>query len=155
MKNKPVKRHLSLQPFSREHHQGLLLCWKIRQGFKKSVAAERIKHYTDWFWKEHLLAHFKAEELSIFPILPVENSLVQQALTEHRRLQQLFEDTADIVRSLQSIAKELDEHIRFEERVLFNEIQQVATPEQLQTLENHHHHNPEFFEDWPDPFWVL
>ncbi len=154
MKNKPVKRHASLQPFSREHHQGLLLCWKIRQGFNKSIPPERIKQYTDWFWKQHLLAHFKAEELSIFPLLPAENSLVQQALKEHKRLQQLFETTEDISTSLQLIAKELDEHIRFEERVLFNEIQQIATPDQLQTLENHHHKSPESFEEWHDPFWV-
>jgi len=28
--NQPIKRHVALQPVSREHHYGLLLSWKIR-----------------------------------------------------------------------------------------------------------------------------
>src|SRR5690606_10923423 len=29
---KPIKRNKDLQPFSRDHHHSLLLCWKIRTG---------------------------------------------------------------------------------------------------------------------------
>ena len=36
-KNKPIKRHKAIQPLSREHHQGLLLCWKIGKGFEKGI----------------------------------------------------------------------------------------------------------------------
>lgn len=41
--SQPIKRHPSLQPLSREHHYGLLLSWKIREGFKREVPPERIK----------------------------------------------------------------------------------------------------------------
>ncbi|CDF79955.1 hypothetical protein BN863_22430 [Formosa agariphila KMM 3901] len=32
---KPLKRHKSLQPLSRDHHHGLLLAWKIRADLRK------------------------------------------------------------------------------------------------------------------------
>src|SRR5690606_36276296 len=66
---KPIKRDENIQPFSREHHHGLLLSWKIKTGFKKNLELERIKRYTDWFYKNQLLPHFEAEEKYLFPIL--------------------------------------------------------------------------------------
>ena len=39
---------------------------------------------------------------------------------------------------LDLIEEELEQHIPFEERILFNEIQQRATPEQLIGIEKHH-----------------
>ena len=41
----PIKRSEFLKPISREHHHGLLLCWKIRAGLKKGIEPERIKLY--------------------------------------------------------------------------------------------------------------
>jgi len=35
----PIKRHNSLQPLSRDHHDGLLLKWKINKGISKGVEA--------------------------------------------------------------------------------------------------------------------
>ena len=52
---KPIKRNKSIQSISREHHHGLLLCWKIRQGMKKNIEPQRIKVYVDWFYNEYIL----------------------------------------------------------------------------------------------------
>ncbi len=41
--SKPIKRSVALKPLSREHHHGLLLSWKIREGFNRNVEIERIK----------------------------------------------------------------------------------------------------------------
>ena len=35
-KKTPIKRHDALKHFSRDHHFGLLLVWKIREGVKLS-----------------------------------------------------------------------------------------------------------------------
>lgn len=148
--NQPIKRHPSLQPVSREHHFGLLLCWKIRQGFRLDISPERIKSYSDWFWKNHLMAHFEVEEKYIFSVLPADDPLIIQAFSEHHRLKKLFESD-DIPESFRLIEQELDQHIRFEERVLFNKVQQVATPEQLQLIEENH--NTPFDDNWEDEFW--
>lgn len=150
-KSKPIKRDSSLQPLSREHHHGLLLCWKIRQGFKKDIDANHIKKYCDWFWKNHLKPHFETEENELFIILNPDNENLKRALTEHRRISRLFESENDLVKTLSAIEEELENHIRFEERVLFNEIQKVATKEQLASLQIVE--SKSFEDNLTDPFW--
>lgn len=150
--NKPLKRAVELQPFSREHHHGLLLCWKIGKGLRNGVENERIKKYVDHFYEHSLLQHFEDEEKYVFPILGSENELVQQALTEHRRLLRLFTEITDVRKSLSKIEEELNAHIRFEERILFPEVQKVASEEQLQAIEQHHQEIPAC-ENWDDEFW--
>ncbi|WP_027124748.1 hypothetical protein [Gelidibacter mesophilus] len=153
MTQKPLKRHKALQPISREHHHGLLLSWKIRSGFSKNVEAERIKIYADWFFKNHLIPHFELEETHIFSIMDGSNELVKRALAEHRRLKRLFADTEDIEKSLHKIEEELEQHIRFEERTLFPEIQKVATEEQMAHIAEVHHEEG-FVDKLDDEFWV-
>lgn len=149
--NKPIKRHESLKSISRDHHFGLLLCWKIRQGLLRNIVLDRIKKYTDWFYEAHLKEHFDLEEKYIFSVLPQNAKLVKRALAEHRRLARLFEDETNVLKSLNSIEEELDLHIRFEERVLFKAVQEVASEEQLQLIEEVHQHKE--LDDWDDEFW--
>lgn len=153
MKPKPLKRHKALQPLSREHHHGLLLSWKIRTGFSKNIEIERIKTYADWFFNNELIPHFELEEAHIFPLLKADNELVKRALAEHRRLKRLFNDEKDIERSLHKIEEELEQHIRFEERILFPEIQKTATEAQLALIEDIHHEEG-FVDNVSDEFWI-
>ena len=151
--NRPLKRVLELQPLSHDHHHGLQLCWKIRTGFSKQIEVERIKKYADWFFTNHLVPHFELEEEYIFTILDPKNELVKQALTDHRRLKRLFSQNTDLEKSLGRIEEELEKHIRFEERVLFPEVQTEATAEQLAEIAKIHNHEV-FVENNEDPFWT-
>ena len=151
-KPRPIKRHDALKPLSRQHHFGLLFSWKIRKGFAKDIEIKRMQKYADWFYKTEIMPHFNAEEKHIFTILDNENEMIKRALKEHQRIKRLFKDTKDPKNSLSLLEKELQAHIRFEERILFNEIQKVATPAQLETIEKLH------IDDTPkpeynDPFW--
>lgn len=148
----PVKRNAALQPLSREHHHALLLCWKIKYGFAKDIAVERIKAYADWFYQNHLAPHFELEEKYIYPILGGGNALIQQALEEHRFLEDLFSDTSNLEKSLKQIQIELEKHIRFEERIIFNEIQTAATPSELDRIERAHS-DERFVDNLSDIFW--
>ena len=62
----PIKRHQALVSFSKEHHFGLLLVWKIRQGLANAVSAERISRYVLFFFNEDLKFHFREEEELLF-----------------------------------------------------------------------------------------
>lgn len=146
------KRNIALQSLSREHHHALLLCWKIKMGFSKGVSIERIKAYSTWFYKNHILNHFEMEEKFIFPILGNQNELVLQALKEHKILLALFEDNITVENSLRQIQIDLTKHIRFEEQILFNEIQEKASQDQLNYLQKIHN-NHEFEENVIDVFW--
>ncbi len=149
----PIKRNENLKAISREHHHGLLLSWKIRNGLKKQVDPIRIKKYVDWFYNSELLPHFELEEKYVFTILDKDHEMVKKALTEHRRLKRLFESQTDVMRNLTLIEEELESHIRFEERILFSEIQQVATDEQLDQI-NSVHTEEKFVDNLTDPFWL-
>jgi len=148
----PIKRIEALKPLSREHHYGLLVCWKIRTGIKKGIALDRIKKYINWFWGEYLQHHFEIEEKYIFPVLGNKHSLIIQAKKEHQLLKKLFEDETDLNNSLNKLEQELQKHIRFEERVLFNEIQKVATTKELEIISEKHY--APIQDNWSDEFWV-
>jgi hemerythrin-like domain-containing protein len=152
MKNKPLKRHKALQPLSREHHHGLLLSWKIRTGFSKNIEPERIRVYADWFFENHLIPHFEVEETHIFTILETNDKLIKKALADHRRIKRLFAETEDDAKTLSKIEETLEQHIRFEERVLFPEIQQVATEAQMSLIEEIHQEEG-FIDKLDDEFW--
>jgi len=130
----------------------LLLCWKIKTAIKKNVDAAGIKKYADWFYRFYLLRHFQMEEKFVFTILGNENELVKKAISEHRRISQLFDDTTEIPKNLILIKDELESHIRFEERILFNEIQKNATAEQLQFIQINHP-GEKFADNVSDMFW--
>jgi len=151
-KKKPLKRHAALIPFSREHHHSLLLGWKIRKGLDKGVSVERIKKYTDWFFENHIEPHFEEEEKYVFPVLGDEHPQIKKVLAEHRRLKQLFNKKKDIEKSLYHIEEELDRHIRFEERELFQLIQKEATSSELQKIKDIHTEH-DFIDNTSDEFW--
>lgn len=74
-------------------------------------------------FEHHIHPHFEMEETHLFPILGNSSPLIKKARAQHQRLRRLFNDINDIEKSLSLIEEELERHIRFEERVLFNEIQ--------------------------------
>lgn len=111
-----------------------------------------MKIYSDWFFKNHVLPHFKIEEKYLFPVLGEDHDMVKRALAEHRRLERLFRDEKDSVRSLNLIEEELELHVRFEERELFNEIQRQANPQQLEVILEVHK-DERFQENTKDEFW--
>lgn len=149
----PIKRHNALQPFSRQHHFGLLFSWKIRKGLSNNIPLDRLMKFAAWFYKHEIEPHFDDEEKYLFPILEPGNELVERALKEHRRIKRLFNDKKNPERTLHRLEEELDAHIRFEERTLFNAIQKVATPEQLVKIEEIHDDLLNEHLDYDDPFW--
>lgn len=152
MKLKPQKRHKALHSLSREHHHGLLLSWKIRSGFSKNIAISRIQTYTNWFFKTYLIPHFELEERYIFSVLGADNEFVKKALEDHQYIKFLFLEAETSVKKLSNIEQELEQHIRFEERILFPEIQKIATEAQLLYIEKNHQ-SKDFIDNLEDEFW--
>lgn len=88
-----------------------------------NINPKRIKDYVDWFWISQLKDHFILEETYVFPLLGNNHPLIKKALSEHNKIQNLIEDSSDIITSLYALEEVLEAHIRFEERILFQEIQ--------------------------------
>jgi len=155
----PIKRHEALTAFSKDHHFGLLLVWKIRQGLNKSVDTERISNYVLYFFDEDLQHHFVEEEKLLFNKLAPNDALCQQAQKEHTLLaayvEKLRSDRSN-EKLLVQFGELLEHHIRFEERVLFNYLQNKLTESDLQFVEASHQNHSDIIESgWNDVFWVL
>jgi hemerythrin-like domain-containing protein len=153
-----MKRHESIVALSREHHFGLLFCWKIRQGIKKQVLTERMRPYVQYFWGTHLQQHFEEEQTLLFATL--KDSLCEQAISEHKHIRQLVEAIAQAetvqVSELNLLADALDNHIRFEERTLFPHLEKQLSDAKLTDLGKRlqqSHQVPEK-DDYPDEFWA-
>ena len=147
-----MKRHEALVQLSRDHHFGLLLCWKLKEGLKKDIAPERMSKYIGLFYLQNLKPHFAEEEESLFPLLGNEHPLIAEAITEHRRFEKMIADGFHHQDQIQNFRDLLELHIRKEERQIFPAIEEHATIEELETLLKIDH--PALKEpDYEDQFW--
>ena len=153
----PIKRHPAIVSFSKDHHFGLLLVWKIRQGLDKAVNAERIGNYVCYFFKEDLEKHFKEEEQLLFQKLPNDDVLRKQAEADHKTIYKLVNSISENKHDsnlLSQLANELEKHIRFEERELFNHLQTKITAEDLEIIGKRFSNNGNAIDEkWEDVFW--
>ena len=154
---KPIKRSKQLAPLSREHHDGLLFAWKIRQGIANHTPLEDLRGYTMWFWRHHVKPHFFQEEKILLPHIPEDHPLRHRLIEEHEHIRELIlglDDEAD-KRTLHILCDLLDKHIRFEERELFVYLEKNLEPGKLneifELLEKHPVHCES---EWKNEFWV-
>ncbi len=156
METKPLKRNENIVKLSRDHHAGLLFCWKIRQGVKFHVEKNRMARYVKYFWDHHFSTHFREEEEFLFA--PVKNDEVQKAIEDHQKIKIFIDKIAvsgmekeeDV---LLELADTIDDHIRFEERVLFPQLQEELSDEQLQKIGEQIVDQP-LTDNYEDHFWV-
>ena len=155
----PLKRHQAIVSFSKDHHFGLLLVWKIRHGLNSAVDPRRISNYVIYFFKEDLAKHFREEEQFLFSKLADNDVLRKQAEAEHLVIYDLIaaieENKYDAI-LLKQLADKLEKHIRFEERQLFIHLQNTISSAELESLENRFSNNSKAIEEkWEDVFWEV
>jgi hemerythrin-like domain-containing protein len=151
----PIKRSRELAPLSREHHEALLLGWKLRQGIRYNTEASLMGRYTQWFLQHHLEEHFAKEEEGFARILPGTHPMIVRMKADHATIKSQVSSLANNASymALEELAQKITDHVRFEERELFPLIEQTATPEQLQSILEHGSKNPSSVE-WNQEFWV-
>jgi hemerythrin-like domain-containing protein len=155
-----MKRDASLLELSRDHHHGLLLGWKVRQGLKAKVDVKVIAEYIQYFANEALIDHFKEEEEILLKYLPADDTFKERTLREHGDILcrvQLLDEPANInPESLLGIAGLLDLHIRFEEREFFPYLEQKLSADELNEvgLAIKEIHTP-FNDSFSNEFWKV
>ncbi len=142
----PIKRHKCLAPLSRDHHRGLILAQLIKKDapdYKDLPKTNSDKvEYTISFYKNELVKHFTKEEEILYPGVKNKSDeideLFEEIISEHKKIKQLVlqlessENKDDILNELGVL---LELHIRKEERVLFEKIQNLLSDEELKQLE--------------------
>ena len=126
-------------------------------GLNAHISPERISNYVLFYFHESLIHHFKEEEELIFTKLSVDNPLRKQAEAEHAFIYSLVDRIQEDKKNtslLDHFAETLKNHIRFEERILFNQLQQVLTPAQIVEIISQTSDRPEDCDlKWKDKFW--
>ena len=156
----PIKRDPRLIWLSRDHHDGLLIGWKIRQGIAYKVATARIVDYVLDAFAAELEPHFAEEEDLIFSRLDRSDALRARAEEEHAAIREMMAklktSEVDAAAVLLKFADILQAHIRFEERILFPHIEKVIPVQDLDAigrqLEDDHANKTAI--NWPDAFWM-
>ena len=135
MKTKPIKRSEHIMKLSKEHHFGLLFCWKIRQGLKRE------------------------EETILFS--PLKDELVRKAIEDHKQIKHILnalqESSAhDAKQKLLHLANLVDNHIRYEERELFPHLEKMLSDEQLEKIGKQLDalQPSPLTDDFGDQFWI-
>jgi hemerythrin-like domain-containing protein len=153
---KPIKRSKQLTPLSKDHHDGLLFAWKIRQGLKNGADIKLIAEYVQWFWKNHLEEHFREEEQILAPHIPADNELLKQMFDEHENIEAMIHINENIPDGimLADLAQAIDDHIRFEERVLFPYAEKIILEQELNLIYEQLPKEKAECEKWEREFWV-
>jgi hemerythrin-like domain-containing protein len=153
---KPIKRSKQLTPLSKDHHDGLLFAWKIRQGLKNGADIKLIAEYVQWFWKNHLEEHFREEEQILTPHIPADNELLKQMFDEHENIEAMIHINENIPDGimLADLAQAIDDHIRFEERVLFPYAEKIIPEQELNLIYEQLPKEKAEREKWEREFWV-
>jgi hemerythrin-like domain-containing protein len=156
MTNKtPIKRNENIVKLSRDHHASLLFCWKIRQGIKHHIDLDRMINYVRYFWTQHFAPHFGEEEAFLFA--PLKDDKVQRALDDHKQIKASIETMdrlgiQDREGKLLQLADMVDEHVRYEERILFPHLELSLSDEQLTQIGTQISDEP-LLDTYQDAFW--
>ncbi len=158
-----ILRHLTLQPLSRQHHQGLLVSLLLEKGLKKNASLKEMRDFILQFWEDELRLHFEKEELLFLPLADKYPQLTEnltQFNNEHQEIRMLIQKLNNEIRSEQletiaSFSNTLEKHIRFEERQLFNIIQETLPENELNNFESELNliTEKEFCTKYPVKFW--
>lgn len=134
-------RDKSLVPLSRQHQHALALCVRIERavpidgtklaGWQAEIAQQ---------FEAEIKVHFAAEEQILFPaarMFSELNPLIEDLLADHQWLRACFakaEARQSSQEELLAFARRLSEHVRKEERQLFERLQELMPQAGLATL---------------------
>jgi iron-sulfur cluster repair protein YtfE (RIC family) len=139
-------RDASLVPLSRDHHHALALavrCRKQALGQIKPTGPDGLRERAAEvlrFYAHNLVAHFRAEEKILFPLLqslvPESRQLVDELSRDHEQIRaavRQLETAPGLSKIIFDLGDLLEKHVRREERELFPLFEKHASKNEAQT----------------------
>jgi hemerythrin-like domain-containing protein len=156
-----MKRNKNLETLSWEHHDGLVLAFRLEKGVKNQVEDTTIGEYLLHVWDHVLQHHFwQEEEMLIKPLTHSQEGreILQQMMQEHEAFREVIAKIRRNKEYLQPLIRQfgvmLTRHIRFEERKLFPVVEQVTSREDLLKIGIFlHAHHKQDLKEWQTQFW--
>lgn len=156
-----MKRDKNLETLSWEHHDGLVVAFRVEKGLNNQTNPKVMIEYLSHIWDHALQHHFWQEEAALMPHLQhIEegNKLLSQMINEHNMLKNLIAKLQQSETNQKTILKDfsrmLNDHIRFEERILFPLAERAISAEKMAQIGKflHRQHRPGN-NDWKPSFW--
>ncbi|ULQ53897.1 hemerythrin domain-containing protein [Flavihumibacter fluvii] len=154
-----MQRAEVLQPLSRQHKSSLMTCLLLRKGVIKHAPVAVMADFFLQCWNTEILPHFEQEEKILIPLLnkyPKGKALATTITRDHELIRNgvgHLKQEALNERLISNLADQLEQHIRFEERIVFQEMQEFITPEDLEQLHFMEKDHPAVCNNYPNKFW--
>lgn len=134
-----MKRDKNLVPLSWDHHDGLAVALKILNGLKSGKKENKLKDYFLYHWENHLNEHFRKEEEWLLPLVEEKSPQLElciRLLSEHLRIRGLAGQLKNNGNKnlMNTLAKTIQAHIRFEERQFFPFVEKLLSGTELAGL---------------------
>ena len=130
-----MQRHPNLIPLSHEHKSLLFVCRYLKkdaapyEGFPLDTNAKM--DYMVKVFQEVMVPHIQKED-HLFEqcrgFFPEIDAMLDELLNEHRVISGMYSalvDSKDLITDMDTLARSLEEHIRKEERVVFEKMQEL------------------------------
>lgn len=137
----PLSRHEALAPFSRDHYVGLVQAHHMIKASDADAVARRkaVAEFVD-AWDHDIAQHFRDEENFLIELMSPEDR--ERMLQDHAGISMLTAQARELRRqadpdrtTIRRLGEALERHIRWEERELFNHLQQQLGSEQIDRLQ--------------------
>ncbi|MGP1346107.1 MAG: hemerythrin domain-containing protein [Phycisphaerales bacterium] len=139
--NPPIKRHAALVPLSRDHYAGLVHAHRMMKaaGGDRVARHKVLAEFLDE-WDRTISEHFDDEERLLGDLASEDDR--RRLLEEHRalrdqvhRARQWRKSVDPDAEALAGLGGQLEAHIRWEERELFNRVQASSDAAALEALQ--------------------
>ena len=155
-----MKRDVSLQPLSRQHHESLMACLMIEKGVRKHTDLKILQDFTRQFWEKDLNTHFTLEEHYLVPYLRQKKFpeyIIQSLLRDHellRILSQRILNGGASYKGFLAFSTLLEKHVRFEERLVFEKAQEMISDLEMSEVTAHFPTDTSHIcKNYPVKFW--
>ncbi len=124
-----MKRHPSLEPFSRDHNTVLILARRLADPERSVAALADLRSV----WRAEMKDHFAEEERLLIPL--VKRPYANRLRSDHRQIAAaIFPRRGQNRPTAAALSEMLERHVRWEERELFPAVENAATRSQLSSL---------------------
>lgn len=135
-----VKRHPAIAALSRDHHHALVVAQRLRRAAQDTAPAAR-DAFLD-YWRADGMRHFREEEEILLPTFAgfgdPDAPVVARVLVDHVRIRRLADEAAagdpPPIALLHDLGERLANHVRLEERELFDLIERSLPDAELNRL---------------------
>lgn len=155
-----MKRDVSLQPLSRQHHDTLMACLMIEKGVRKNTDLKILQDFTRQLWEKDVNKHFMLEENHLVPHLRQKKFpeyIIQSLLRDHellRVISQRILNGGASYKGFLAFSTLLVQHVRFEERLVFEKAQEMIPENELMAVGAHFpSQSSALCKNYPVKFW--